>query len=82
MRNVHLPLPDDCYRDLQLEAAKRHMPATTMARHAIQLWLQANKKASLNQAISEYATAASGSADDLEPALERATLEFLMSEAD
>jgi len=78
MRNFHLPLPDQIYDDLKSEAGRSRMPATSMARHAIQAWLAARKKIARKVAIAAYAAEMAGTEFDLDRALERATLELLV----
>jgi hypothetical protein len=78
VKNFHLPLPDDTYIELRTEAQRSHMPATSLARQAIQAWLRARKKAARRQAISAYATKMAGTEFDLDPALEKASLESLL----
>lgn len=78
MKNFHLPLPDEVYDDLKIEAERSRIPATSMARQAIQAWLAARKKAARNRAIRAYAVKMAGTDFDLDPALERATLEVLL----
>jgi hypothetical protein len=80
MKNIHLPLPDDAYAALQAEAKRQRMPATTMARVAIQNWLTARKKALRRQEIAEYAEAMAGTGADLDRALEQATVDLLLQE--
>lgn len=77
MKNFHLPLPDEVYDDLKTEAERSQMPATSMARQAIQAWLMARKKIARNRAIKAYAVKMAGTEFDLDRALERATLEVL-----
>ncbi|MGA2877469.1 MAG: hypothetical protein ABSG13_00815 [Bryobacteraceae bacterium] len=77
MRNFHLPLPDQVYDELKAEAQRSQIPATSMARHAIQSWLSARKKAARKQAIAVYAAEMAGTEFDLDPELEAASLEFL-----
>jgi hypothetical protein len=76
MKNFHLPLPDKVYDELKLEANRSGLPATTMATQAIQAWLATRKKSSRKQAIVAYAAEMAGTEFDLDPALERATLEL------
>jgi hypothetical protein len=77
MKNFHLPLPDQVYDQLKTEAQRSRMPATSMARHAIQTWLVARKKAARRQAIAAYAAEMAGTEFDLDPQLEAASLDFL-----
>jgi hypothetical protein len=78
MKNLHLPLPDQVYEDLKSEAERSRMPATSMARHAIQAWLAARKKSARRQAIAAYAVEMAGTEFDLDRALERAKVDFLL----
>jgi hypothetical protein len=77
MKNFHLPLPDQVYDQLRTEAQRSRVPATSMARHAIQTWLAARKKATRKQAIAAYAAEMAGTEFDLDPQLEAASLDFL-----
>jgi thioredoxin-like negative regulator of GroEL len=81
MKNIHLPLPDDAYQELKAEAAQQSLPTTTMARHAIQAWLAARRRAARDHAISRYASAAGGTPADLDLALERATVQLLVDDS-
>jgi len=78
MKNFHLPLPDRVYDELKTEADRSRMPATSMARHAIQTWLSARKKAARRQAIAAYAAEMAGTEFDLDRGLEGATLDLLL----
>jgi hypothetical protein len=80
MKNFHLPLPDQIYDELksEAEAERSRMPATSMARYAIQTWLAARKKTARRQAIAAYATEMAVTEFDLDRALESATLDLLL----
>jgi hypothetical protein len=78
MKNFHLPLPDQTYQELRTEAQRSRVPATSMARQAIQTWLEARKKAGRRRAIEQYAAEMAGSESDLDVAFERATVELLL----
>jgi hypothetical protein len=78
MKNFHLPLPDQVYDELKSEAERSRVPATSMARQAIQTWLAARRKAARKQAIAAYASTMAGTEFDLDQALERATLDLLL----
>jgi hypothetical protein len=78
MKNFHLPLPDQIYDELKSEAERSRMPATSMARYAIQTWLAARKKTARRQAIAAYAAEMAGTEFDLDRALESATLDLLL----
>ena len=60
MRNFHLPLPDDMYRDLQEEAQRSGRPATALARHAIEVWLRHRWKIARHKAIAAFAAEHAG----------------------
>jgi hypothetical protein len=77
MKNFHLPLPDHIYDQLKTEAERSRMPATSMARHAIQALLAARKKAARKQAIAAYAAEMGGTEFDLDTELEAAALDVL-----
>jgi hypothetical protein len=77
MKNFHLPLPDHVYEELKTEAQRSRIPATSMARYAIQTWLAARKKAARKQAIAAYASEMGGTEFDLDPKLEAVSLELL-----
>lgn len=78
MKNFHLPLPDQVYDELRAEAQRTRIPATSMARHAIQTWLAARKKAARKQAIAAYAAEMAGTEFDLDPQLEAVSLDLLL----
>jgi len=40
MKNFHLPLPDQTYAHLRAEAERAEVPATALAREAIDWWLR------------------------------------------
>ena len=77
-RNLHVPLSDAAYVLLRAEAERSKQPATTLAREAIDRWLAERQRAAVHDAISEYAQAAAGTADDLDPTLEEAAVEHLL----
>ena len=77
IRNFHLPLPQRVYDALREEAAALGQPATVVAREAIETWLQERKRAGVREAISMYAVKHAGTAADLDPSLEKASLELL-----
>jgi hypothetical protein len=79
MRNFHLPLPEDVYRDLREEAARARRPATVVARQAIKLWLRHRRKVARHEAIAAFAAENAGSPLDLDTDLEAASLEHLLA---
>jgi predicted transcriptional regulator len=80
VRNFHLPLPEELYRQLRAAAKAANQPATAVARNAIEAWLRQRRRAAIHEAIAAYAAKAAGTIDDLDPALEAASLEHLAAE--
>lgn len=77
LRNFHLPLPADVYEALRQEATQLRKPATAVAREVIEAWLRERKRAVAREAIAAYAVKHAGTMADLDPALEKASLEVL-----
>jgi hypothetical protein len=65
------------YDALREGAASLRQPATVVAREAIEAWLRERKRAGVREAIATYAARHAGTPADLDPALERASLELL-----
>lgn len=78
--NFHVPLPKKLYARLRTEAASVERPATELARHAIECWLDQQERAALNKAISAYATQWAGTDVDLDQDLEAAGVSLLAEE--
>jgi len=78
MRNFHLPLPDETYEHLRAAAERSKLPATTLAREAIDLWLRQQERRARYDAIAAYAAKTAGTALDLDAGLETAGIEHLM----
>lgn len=81
MKNFHLPLPELTYAQLRAEAERTDVPATSLAREAIDQWLRQQLRAARHAAISAYAEEMAGTNDDLDPALEAAGIEHLLKTA-
>jgi hypothetical protein len=79
MRNFHLPLPDEIYRDLREEAVRASRPATALARQAIERWLHDRRQAARHEAIAAFAAGNAGTALDLDPDLELAAIDELIA---
>ena len=79
VKNFHLPLPEHTYVELRAEADRCRLPATSLARQAIKEWLRAKKKAATRRAIVVYASEMAGTEADLDPRLEAASVEHLLS---
>jgi predicted transcriptional regulator len=77
LRNFHVPLPEDLYHALQVEAEQARRPANALAREAIAVWLDRQRQARIDQAILAYAEAVAGTPEDLDPDIETASLESL-----
>jgi hypothetical protein len=77
MKNFHLPLPETTYTRLRAEAARTKIPATALAREALDWWLREQSRKARREAISTYAAEMAGTALDLDTALESAAIENL-----
>ena len=60
MKNFHLPLPEEVYAALREQASALSRPATVIAREAIEAWLRDRQRASVREAIAEYAAKHAG----------------------
>ena len=81
MKNFHLPLPERTYSLLKAHAQRAHLPATTLAREAIDAWLQDQVRRARHDAISAYAAEMAGTHFDLDRELESAGIDHLMRTA-
>ena len=77
MKNFHLPLPDDTYEHLKAAAVRKKVPATTLAREAIDFWLRQQLRKTRHDAIAAYAAEHAGTDLDLDTAFEAAAIELL-----
>jgi hypothetical protein len=78
MKNFHLPLPEQTYTQLRAEAERTQVPATALAREAIDLWLRHRWRKARHEAIAAYAEEMAGTNLDLDPVLESAGIEHLV----
>ena len=78
MKNFHVPLPEQTYRDLRMHAHRSQVPATTLAREAIDAWLRQQLKRARRDAIAAYAAKMAGTNLDLDSGLESAGIEVLL----
>jgi hypothetical protein len=78
MKNFHLPLPDQTYIDLRAEAERAQVPATVLAREAIDSWLRQQLRKARHDRIAAYAVEMAGTDLDLDPDLEAAGVEHLV----
>ena len=75
MKNFHLPLSEQTYSRLRAEAERVQVPATALAREAIDFWLRRQLREARRQAIAAYAEEMAGTNLDLDPVLESAGIE-------
>ena len=78
-QNFHLPLPDSVYRRLRKEADRRRVPATALAREAVEIWLEKAHRETLHAEIAQYAKHQAGTKSDIDEQLEAAAVEMLNS---
>jgi hypothetical protein len=78
MRNFHLPLPEHTYTHLRAQAERAHVPATALAREAIDWWLRQQLRKARHDAIAAYAAEMAGTDLDLDLDLESAGIEHLV----
>jgi hypothetical protein len=78
MKNFHLPLPEETYNQLKAEAEHAHVPATSLAREAIDSWLRQQFRKARHDAIAKYAAELAGTDFDLDSDLESAGIEHLL----
>lgn len=80
LQNFHLPLPSELYARLREEAETAGIPATALAREALEDWLRERRRQSLRAELKAYANAVAGTAADLDEVLERAGAEYLFED--
>jgi hypothetical protein len=78
MKNFHLPLPEQTWSGLRAEAARAQVPATALAREAIDSWLRERAKKARHDQIAGWAAEMAGTHLDLDPELEAAGIERLV----
>lgn len=79
MKNFHLPLPERTYAHLRAEAERTQVPATALAREAIDWWLREQMRKARHESIAAYAAEMAGTDLDLDPDLETAGIEHLVT---
>jgi len=79
-KNFHVPLPGDLYERLREEADRSGMPATSVVREAVEVYLTESEREAARREIAIYAAAMAGTRDDLDEDLEAAAIEFLLEE--
>jgi hypothetical protein len=78
MKNFHLPLPEPTYTLLRAEAERTQVPATTLAREAIDSWLRSQARKTRHDAIAAYAVEIAGTELDLDPDFESVGIDHLV----
>jgi hypothetical protein len=78
MKNFHLPLPEQTWSGLRAEAERAHVPATALAREAIDSWLREQVKKARHNQIVAWAAEMAGTDLDLDSGLEAAGIEQLL----
>ena len=79
MKNFHLPLPEQTYTRLRAEAERAQVPATALAREAIEAWLRQQLRKARHDRIAAYAAEMAGTGLDLDAELEAAGVEHLLN---
>ncbi|MBI3782977.1 MAG: hypothetical protein HY270_06205 [Deltaproteobacteria bacterium] len=76
-RNLHVPLPETLHDRLRAVATRTKRPATSLARQAIEAWVDERERQAVHEAIATYATEMAGTSADLDEDLEQAAIEHL-----
>jgi hypothetical protein len=63
--------------NVRAASVRTEIPATTLAREAIDCWLREQKREATKAALEEYAAAVAGTIEDFDPDVEAAGLEHL-----
>jgi hypothetical protein len=79
MKNFHLPLPEETWSGLRAEAERARVPATALAREAIDWWLREQAKKARHDQIAAWAAEMAGTNLDLDPGLEAGGIEQILS---
>lgn len=80
VKNFHLPLSADQQAQLRRTAEREGVPATVIARRALEEWLRGREREERAREIGAYAAASAGGPEDLDPALESASIESWLAE--
>ena len=79
-KNFHLPLPAALYDELRAAAREADQPATRFAQELMRAGLNEWHRARRREQIAAYARQVAGSSEDLDPELERAGVESLVTD--
>lgn len=82
LHNFHLPLPPLIYQRLKHVAEQRKVPATQIAKQALESWLDEQERLTLHEELAAYAADLAGSSYDLDEPLVAAALEHLADDGD
>ena len=77
VKKLSLPLPEDMHSELFDESRRTGVPATKLARAAIEDWLRRRKRERRREEIRRFATRHAGGEYDLNPVFESAAAEEL-----
>ncbi len=77
MKNFHLPLPEHTYEQLRAKSTRVQIPATVLAREAIDAWLREQGRQARRDAVAAYAEKMAGTGLDLDRDLEAAAIQHL-----
>jgi hypothetical protein len=76
VKSFHLPLPEQTHARLRAEEVRTQVPATTLAREAVDGWLRQHSRNARQDAIATYAAEVAGTGPDLDTDLESAGIEY------
>ena len=76
-RNFHVPLPEELYQIIRLEADRRRLPATVLVREVVEEWVERLRSEVLHAEIANYAGEHAGGSEDIDLQLEAAGIESL-----
>jgi predicted transcriptional regulator len=82
VKNFHLPLPDETYDQLRAIAKRSDLPATAIARQAIDGWLRQQKRIERDAELKAFIDACAGTKYDLDPDLEAAGIDVILKTTD
>lgn len=74
-KKMHLPLPPELHADLREQAERYGVPATALAREAIEEWLERRRRERIAEEVRAYALEMAGGDADLDEDFEDAGIE-------
>jgi type VI protein secretion system component VasF len=80
MRDFRVPLPEALHDELRSAAREADQPIIAFAQELLRAGLDQWRRTRRRQEIAAYARQIAGTAEDLDPALERAGIESLTDE--